>query len=44
MYYTLVKDNNDKNNEISKGELYEKKSKFFSYIYNIKDEEDAKKY
>lgn len=34
MYYTLVKDNNDKNNEISKGELYEKNLNSFR-IYII---------
>lgn len=42
MYYTLV--NNSEYSEISTGILYEKKSKFYSYIYNISNDEEARRY
>lgn len=44
MYYTLVKDGNKDCNEIAVGKIYEKKSKFYSYIYSISNDEEAKEY
>ncbi|MDD3304024.1 MAG: YigZ family protein [Clostridia bacterium] len=43
-YYTLVNNYKADSKEIGVGELYEKKSKFFSYIYPIANSDDAKKY
>lgn len=44
LYYTLTSQNKGRDNEIAQGFLQEKKSKFFSYLFSITEEEEAKNY